>query len=221
MLNNVWNTIKFCLRQSIRSFILFDYRVPVCLLCILNIFCALFSSHFISLSCHSLHCISHPLDWFCLQKRSTSLSWPETMNTHTALSLSLWFIYMRPMFCHAHFSWFFVTLLLASVCFICFIGYSFAINNMQLLCTFFRCSLLKMIAPRICLEWMRFAATLDCYRCNRKVEIISIADGIWGYSVAATDAIPCIQFHVYCILCCDRCVYVFFCCGACATGRLA
>lgn len=64
---------------------------------------------------------------------------------------------------------------------------------MQLLCTFFRCSLLKMIAPRICLEWMRFAATSDCYRCNRKVEIISIADGIWGYSVAATDAIPCIQ----------------------------
>lgn len=55
---------------------------------------------------------------------------------------------------------------------------------------------------------MRFAATSDCYRCNRKVEIISIADGIWGYSAAATDAIPCI--HSYCILSCDRCVYVFF-----------
>lgn len=97
MLNNVWNTIKFCLRQSIRSFILFDYRVSVCLLCILNIFCALFSSHFISLSCHSLHCISHPLDWFCLQKRSTSLSWPETMNTHTptALSLSLSLVHIH------------------------------------------------------------------------------------------------------------------------------
>lgn len=31
MLNNVWNTAEFCLRQSVRSFILFDYRMWVSL----------------------------------------------------------------------------------------------------------------------------------------------------------------------------------------------
>lgn len=86
----------------------------------------------------------------------------------------------------------------ALVCFICFIRFSLAINNMQLLCTFFRVFIVrKWLRPRIVSEWMRFLDDLDCYRCNRKVEIISIAIGIYYIYVY-------IYIGAGCVVLCDR-----------------
>lgn len=102
----------------------------------------------------------------------------------------------------------------ALVCFICFIRFSLAINNMQLLCTFFRVFIVrKWLRPRIVSEWMRFLDDLDCYRCNRKVEIISIAIGIYIYMslvlVVLCSAIEYICYLLFAHNCIALCYFVF------------